>query len=130
HLRARAASLRVALVAATVRGAGGDYVKTTAEAMAPLADVSVWIPSWPPLELSADVVTVRHEKQRGKGAIFVDELMAFARRPPFEADLEAWKPDVVHVLFGEGYPSSLRLCRQLAKVGVTTAVTMHDPEPH
>ena len=57
-------------------------------------------------------------------------MIAWVRSGSLADDIRAWEPDVVHVVFGEGYPTAARACQQLAAAGVTVAATWHDPKPH
>ena len=41
-----------------------------------------------------------------------------------------WKPDVVHLFNGEGYPWTIYLAAKLRKAGVPVLLTIHDPEAH
>jgi glycosyltransferase involved in cell wall biosynthesis len=40
------------------------------------------------------------------------------------------RPDVIHLVTGEGYPWSLLFLRWAKKSKIPTVVTVHDPEPH
>jgi glycosyltransferase involved in cell wall biosynthesis len=45
-------------------------------------------------------------------------------------EVREWGAHVVHVVFGEGYPTTARTCRDLASQGTTVVATWHDPESH
>ena len=120
---------RVALVALTTTGAAGDYVAALGTALAARATVGMWIPDRPSLHPDG-VETHVVEKASTRAGVAGREMIAWVRSGSLAEDIRAWQPDVVHVVFGEGYPTAARACQQLAATGVTVAATWHDPKPH
>ncbi len=119
---------RVALVALTTSGAAGDYVSALSSAMSERAATGVWIPERPPLTLAAETHVI--EKPRSRAAVASREATAWLRPSTVASEVRQWNPDVVHVVFGEGYPSALKATRWLAARDTAVVATWHDPKPH
>jgi glycosyltransferase involved in cell wall biosynthesis len=122
-------TLRVALLALTTTGAAGDYVAALGTALAGEATVGMWIPDRPLLEPEG-VETYVVTKAASRAGVAGHEALAWLRPGSLAEDICAWEPDVVHIVFGEGYPTVARACQQLAAKGVRVAATWHDPKPH
>lgn len=121
-------STRVALVALTTTGAAGEYVAALASALDARAKVGAWVPARPSLALDAEMHVIA--KARSRAGVARDEAAAFVRGSALVEQLVAWRPDVVHIVFGEGYPTAARTSSALRKQGITVAATWHDPIPH
>jgi len=120
---------RVALVALTTAGAAGDYVAGLADALGRRAVVRVWLPDRPPITTST---AEQHTfpKPGTRGAVAWHEASSWLHPSPIAREAREWAADVVHVVFGEGYPTAARLCRDLASQGTTAVATWHDPQAH
>jgi len=119
---------RVALVALTTSGAAGDYVAALSSAMSERVTTSAWIPDRPSLTLAAEAHVL--EKPRSRAGVASREAVALLRHSTLADEVGRWNPDVVHIVFGEGYPSALKAARSLAAKGTPVAATWHDPKPH
>ena len=58
------------------------------------------------------------------------EATAWVRHSTLADEVHGWKPEVVHIVFGEGYPSAMKAARSLAASGIPVAATWHDPKSH
>ncbi|HTN80164.1 MAG TPA: glycosyltransferase family 4 protein, partial [Acidimicrobiales bacterium] len=105
----------------------GDYVSSLGEALAGHATVSMWIPDRP--ELSVEQETHVIEKAPSRVGVARDESVAWLRRSALADGVAAWGADVVHISFGEGYPTAARLAADL-EARVPVVATWHDPVPH
>ena len=105
----------VALIALTTSGAAGDYVSALGCAMARRARVGMWIPGRPPLDV--DVETHFIDKPGSRVGVASHEAVAWLRHSALADDVQRWKPDVAHVVFGEGYPTAARAAATLAARG-------------
>ncbi len=121
-------ALRVALVALTTSGAAGDYVSALGNSMSARTTVGVWIPDRPALSLAAETHLI--EKPASRARVASHEATAWVRQSALATQIHAWHPDVVHIVFGEGYPTSARAAAALAAQGVAVAATWHDPKSH
>ena len=120
---------RIALVAMTTAGAAGDYVGALARAMAREGEVALWAPEHPELAVSeAEMHPIG--KPDSRAAVAVTEARAWFWSGSLAPAIREWRPDAVHVVFGEGYPSVARTCADLTRNGCTTAATWHDVIPH
>ncbi len=120
---------RIALVAMTTSGAAGDYVGALARAMGRIATVGLWVPERPELAVpSAEVHALA--KPDSRVAVGFNEAKALFLSGSTAPAIRDWRPDVAHVVFGEGYPSAARTCADLTRSGCTTAATWHDVVPH
>jgi glycosyltransferase involved in cell wall biosynthesis len=120
---------RVALVALTTTGAAGEYMAGLANALGRRAVVRVWLPNRPRIETNAaEQRTFR--KPDTRGAVAWREASSWLHPSAIANEAREWQADVVHVVFGEGYPTAARMCRDLAPHGTTTVATWHDPESH
>lgn len=120
---------RVALVALTTAGAAGDYVSGLAAALGRRTVVRVWLPDRPPIATStAEQRTF--SKPGTRGAVAWREASSWLRPSTIANETRGWAADVVHVVFGEGYPSAARMCRDLASEGTRAVATWHDPQAH
>jgi glycosyltransferase involved in cell wall biosynthesis len=45
-------------------------------------------------------------------------------------EVALWRPDAIHLAFGEGYPGAYLLARELRRRRIPFSVTWHDPDPH
>jgi glycosyltransferase involved in cell wall biosynthesis len=122
-------SARVALVALTTSGAAGEYVAGLADAVARHTAACVWVPDRPSIETSTAEQRA-FAKPGTRGAVAWREASSWLHPSAIGVEVMAWAPDVVHVVFGEGYPTAARLCRDLVSQGTTTVATWHDPQPH
>ena len=121
-------TIRVALAALTTTGAAGEYVAALTAALARRSTVAAWIPSRPPLTISSESRLIHKGGSRPRVA--VDEATAWLHRNSLATDLANWRPDVVHIVFGEGYPTAARTSAALKRAGIAVAVTWHDPISH
>ncbi|HMK10527.1 MAG TPA: glycosyltransferase, partial [Acidimicrobiales bacterium] len=121
-------SMRVALVAFTTTGAAGDYVSALGTAMADRAEVSMWIPSRPHLEVPGPEIHLL-DKASSRAGVAAHEVLASIGPSNLAKSISAWAPDVVHIAFGEGYPSAARVARAL-RGRCSVVATWHDPRPH
>jgi len=120
---------RVALLAMTTAGAAGDYVGALARAMARTSTVGLWAPEHP--EIAAPGVDVHPIPKPGsRAAVAVNEAKAWLFAGSIAPAVRAWDPAVIHVVFGEGYPSAARTCADLTRSGCATAATWHDVVAH
>jgi len=119
---------RVALVALTTSGAAGDYIAALSGAMSERVTTSAWIPDRPSLTLAAEAHVL--EKPQSRVRVASREAVALLRHSTLADEVGRWNPDVVHIVFGEGYPSALKAARSLASEGTPVAATWHDPKPH
>ena len=122
-------SVRVTLVALTTTGAGGRLRRCARHGARARATVGMWIPDRPSLHPDG-VETHVVEKASTRSGVAGREMIAWVRPGSLAEEIRAWQPDVVHVVFGEGYPTVARACQQLVATGVTVAATWHDPKPH
>ncbi len=120
--------VRVAFVALTTSGAAGSYVSALGRAMSTRAEVGMWIPESP--ALATGVETHALDKPASRLGVAAHETTAWVRRSALAEALVGWSPDVVHIVFGEGYPTSARTGAALAARGITVAATWHDPRSH
>ena len=119
---------RVALVALTTSGAAGDYVSALGSAMSERTTTGAWIPDRPALTLAPETHVI--QKPRSRAAVASREATAFLRSSALAEQLQEWGPDIVHFVFGEGYPTAARAATALAARDIAVAVTWHDPQSH
>ncbi len=77
--------------------------------------VGVWIPDRPALTLAAETHLI--EKPAARARVASHEATAWVRQSALATQIHAWHPDVVHIVFGEGYPTSARAAAALAARG-------------
>jgi glycosyltransferase involved in cell wall biosynthesis len=121
-------AMRVALVALTTTGAAGDYVSALVTSMREGATTGVWIPTRPALTVASETHLI--EKPRSRAGVASRETTAWLRHSALADEVYGWKPEVVHIVFGEGYPSAMKLARSVTARGTPVAATWHDPQPH
>ena len=119
---------RIALVALTTSGAAGDYVTALGRALAQRTAVAMWIPDRPPLAVDTEAHFI--QKAPSRAGVAAAETAAWVRHSGLADQVHGWGPDVVHIVFGEGYPTAARAATTLAARGVTVAATWHDPLSH
>jgi glycosyltransferase involved in cell wall biosynthesis len=120
--------LRLALIAPQTRGPSGEHVNAVIEHLPP----------------GVEVFLVREEGFRAdpraaEGVRFAKagskRRSAFQVANPVRAELIArkvlrWRPDVVHLFNGEGYPWALWWVVRFGRAGVPFVLTLHDATPH
>ncbi|MEW6458170.1 MAG: glycosyltransferase family 4 protein [Bacillota bacterium] len=120
--------MKVALIAFSVRGAMGQYLEALVKPLSQQTKVHLFLPDHYVGDISRAIL---HRFLTGKtktGALRRLLNPVLARR--VWKELQAVKPDIIHLFNGEGYPWGLLFARWARKDGVPFVVTVHDPEPH
>ncbi|HMK11025.1 MAG TPA: glycosyltransferase, partial [Acidimicrobiales bacterium] len=120
--------MRLALVALTTTGAAGDYVSALGDALARRATVAMWVPDRPPLAPTTETHVI--EKPPSRVGVARAEAIAAFRSSTLAERVASWDPDLVHIVYGEGYPSAARAAAALASRQIPVVATWHDPRSH
>jgi glycosyltransferase involved in cell wall biosynthesis len=124
--------MRIAIVALSSEGAMGHYLDCLASGLAPLAEVSVHCPQHTQLSLLSrqSGPRVRLFETGASKAQALARLLSVSSFHCVLAGILNDRPEIVHLLSGEGYPWALLLARNLHHHGIPLVTTVHDPRPH
>jgi len=120
--------ITVAFVALSVRGAMGQYISALARPLAEAIDLHVFVPAHFAGKVgNAKVHFFKTGTSHTKALVrFLNPLTARS----IWLTIKNFKPDVIHLFNGEGYPWALLWAHWAWKDSVPLLVTVHDPEPH
>jgi len=130
HAMQAGSPLSIALVALSVRGAMGEYVEQLAAALQKSCRLHLFVPQHYSFAAGGEGMQVHRfvtGSTRLRAGLSLINLLG--ARKLFREIRDA-KPDVVHLLNGEGYPWSPLLARWCKRASLPLVVTVHDPEPH
>jgi glycosyltransferase involved in cell wall biosynthesis len=119
---------RILLFAPLVRFAMQPYVLETCKALAAKCEILLLTVSW----VDNDGEFIR-TKSLGAGQSRVSKFIALSMPSTYYRmwkELSTFRPDVVHILNGEGFPYSIAMSIMAKVKKIPLVVTVHDPIPH
>lgn len=120
--------MKILLISFTTRGAIGDYFSFLAQELVKKEDVFLMVPSYFNRKIE-NAKIFKFKMGNSKINSFFDlinpleifKILKFIQKEKF---------DVVHLIFGEGYPPMLILAPYLKNKRIPLIITIHDPEVH
>jgi len=120
--------MKILLISFSTRGAIGDYFFLLALELAKKENVFLMVPSYFDRKIE-NAKIFRFKMGNSKiisffnliNPLLILKILSFIKKERF---------DIVHLIFGEGYPPMLILAPYLEKKKIPLIITIHDPEIH
>lgn len=120
--------MKILLISFSTRGAMGDYLFLLAQELAKKEAIFLLVPSYFDRKIE-NTKTFKFKMGDSKlislfcllNPLTILKILRFIKKE---------KPDVIHLIFGEGYPPMLILAPYLKKKKIPLVLTIHDPEIH
>jgi glycosyltransferase involved in cell wall biosynthesis len=120
--------MKIILISFSTRGAMGDYLYLLAKELVKHEEVFLIIPDYFDKKIEVKE-RVKFKTGRNKFITFLNLInpLGILR---LIIEIKRINPDLVHLLFGEGYPPMIFISLWLKLVKIPSVVTLHDPEIH
>lgn len=120
--------MKILLVSFSTRGAMGDYFFLLAQELAKKESVILMAPSYFNRKIeNAEIFRFKMGNSKSASFFYLLNPVAIIKILKF---IKKEKPDIVHLIFGEGYPPMLILAPYLKRKKIPLIITIHDPEIH
>lgn len=120
--------MKIALIALSVKGGGGQHTEALAVPLSKYADVHLFVPE----HYNEDSGnTILHTFETGKTRMKAAKRLLNPRvAKTIWEEIEAIEPDVIHIITGFTFPWCHLWSKYAAKKGIPFIATHHNPEAH
>jgi glycosyltransferase involved in cell wall biosynthesis len=120
--------MKIVLISFSTRGAIGDYLYLLAGELIKHEEVFLIVPDYFDKKIEAKGI-VKFKTGKNKFGTFLSFINPLENLRLIK-EIKKINPDLVHLLFGEGYPQMIFISLWLKLVKIPLVVTIHDPEIH
>ena len=120
--------MKIVLISFSTRGAIGDYLYLLAKELAKYEEIFLIVPDYFDKEIEVKGI-LKFRTGRNKLSTFLNLINPLAIFRLIK-EIKKINPDLVHLLFGEGYPPMIFISLWLKFSKIPLVVTLHDPEIH
>ena len=120
--------MKIVLISFSTRGAMGDYLYLLAQELVKYEDVFLIVPDYFDRKVEAkEIIKFKMGKNKFFSLInLLNPLQIFM----LTSQIKKINPDLVHLIFGEGYPPMIFISLFLKFKKIPLLITLHDPDIH